>query len=106
MNGSFDEDDTRPIFVVEWESTIGLTDEGSRHEPVCLSFVSTVRAETEEAAQNNLIAYSDPSFRLRVARIEQLDEDMSKDELMVLLQHNRVFNIVEAKGGPVKADRD
>lgn len=102
-----DEEDMRPTFVVVWESTIGREKEdGSQHDPVYLSFVSTVRAESKEAAQSAVLTYSDPTFILRVQRIEQLEEDMSRDELIALLEHNTVFNIPEVRGEPVKADRD
>lgn len=101
------EEDLRPTFVVVWESTIGREKEdGSQHDPVNLSFITTIRAADKEEAQNGLLTYSDPTFVLRVQRIEELDEDMSRDELIALLEHNTVFNIPEKRGEPVKADRD
>lgn len=99
------DEDYTPIFIVVWESTIGREKEdGSFHEPVNLSFISTVRAPDKEAAQNQILVYSDPTFVLRVERIAQLHEEMSPDELMSLLEHNTVFNVVTPKGAPVKAD--
>ncbi len=101
------DDDYTPTFVIVWESNIGRQKEdGSYHEPVNLSFITTVRAVDKEAAQEQLLVYSDPTFVLKVERIAQLGEEMSQDELLALLEHKRVFNTVVITGKAVKADRD
>ena len=99
-------EDYTPTFVVVWESTIGRQKEdGSHHEPVNLSFITTVRAADKEAAQDQLLVYSDPTFVLKVERIAQLGEDMSQEELVALLEHKKVFNVLEVQGKHVQADR-
>jgi len=84
-------------YVVVWDATVGLKEnEGGLHEPVRLSFVSTVNAHSKQEAEEQLVVYSDPSFLLRVERIEELGEDMSREELEALLEHSRVFNLQPA----------
>lgn len=91
-----EEENFHPTFAIVWDANIGRgLEDGAYHEPVRLSFVSTIQAKDRAEVEEKILVYSDPSFTLRVDRVAELGEDMSDEELKALLKHAAVFNLRE-----------
>lgn len=83
-------------FLVTHHATVGRTkEEGASFPPVELTFYSMVKDETMEAANEQVIQYSDPNFVTRVTNVTEVADTISVDELFELLDHKKV--VIEAK---------
>lgn len=79
-------------FMIKHEATIGLSkQDGGDHPCVNLTFFTIVEAENTEAAQNQVVAYSDPHFRTRITDVSELGDTVDANELYKLMQHSVVF---------------
>ena len=56
-----------------------------------LIFYSMVDAENKEQAYEQLTQYSDPNFKSKVMKVDELGEGLTTEELFSLLEHKKVL---------------
>lgn len=79
-------------FLVTHTAVVGRpATPGESVSPVRLRFYSMVKAESSEAASDQIVTYRDPTFTTTVENVAEVGDTISGDELFALLNHNEVL---------------
>lgn len=79
-------------YLVTHEATVGRTkEEGAVIPSITLTYYSMVNAETEEAANEQVVVYRDPGFSTRIVAVAEVADILSSDDLFALLDHSKII---------------
>lgn len=81
-----------PKYLVTHEAVVGRTrEEGAVIPSINLTYYSMVTAETEEAANEQVVVYRDPGFSTRIVGVSEVADILSADDLFALLDHSKII---------------
>lgn len=79
-------------FLIKHEAVIGRTKEdGADLPPMQLIFYTMVEAPTLEAAEEMASGYADKTFKIKVANVVEVGDNISSDDLYALLKQSDVL---------------
>ncbi len=85
------------LFLVTYEALIGrVKEDGAEHQPVELTFHTVVRAATADAVNDIAVQYSDRGFTAKVKSVAQLADQVSAEELFLLMDHTKALRVLKA----------
>lgn len=79
-------------FLVTHQATVGKNmDDPAKHSTVHITFYTLHAGKDVEAVQGEVIQYSDPGFRTRVLKIDEVGDTVSIEDLKSLFDMKTVL---------------